>query len=310
MNLSDAMVNEIKRVIPREIKLKPKEAEQITTDLDNVSITPSSDSLINTLSEKQREKLELVLEIKARFVQNISIRQMAKEYNLSRVTIKKYIEMSNPQVEVKYDNSRERYSYLDPYKDEIKRLCITLTVQELKAKLEEKYHQKISYSNLTSYIRRHHFKPEKSQRDILDGPPTPSYFKIFRSKLIKYIFDWKLKNDDLETIEANLETLVESYDLIDNFKQFFATFKSTLIKRDWNNLSSIINSIYDCKIINKFIKGLKSDYEAVINAAKFAYSNGCVEGNVNKLKKIKRDMYGRAHINLLRNKVIYQSLYF
>ena len=36
-------------------------------------------------------------------------------------------------------------------------------------------------------------------------------------------------------------------------------------------------------------------------------NNGIVEGNVNKVKVIKRDMYGRALIDLLKAKVIYQS---
>ncbi|WP_243473966.1 transposase [Schnuerera ultunensis] len=40
-----------------------------------------------------------------------------------------------------------------------------------------------------------------------------------------------------------------------------------------------------------------------------ALSNGVTEGNVNKIKQIKRDMYGRASYELLRKKVIYQSLF-
>ncbi|MCD5413452.1 MAG: hypothetical protein LR001_00390 [Clostridiales bacterium] len=36
-------------------------------------------------------------------------------------------------------------------------------------------------------------------------------------------------------------------------------------------------------------------------------NNGIVEGNVNKVKVIKRDMYGQALIDLLKAKVIYQS---
>ncbi|WP_157752608.1 transposase [Schnuerera ultunensis] len=49
--------------------------------------------------------------------------------------------------------------------------------------------------------------------------------------------------------------------------------------------------------------------QAVINAISCNISNGVAEGNVNKVKQIKKDMYGRASYELLRKKVIYQSLF-
>jgi len=58
--------------------------------------------------------------------------------------------------------------------------------------------------------------------------------------------------------------------------------------------------------LKRFVTGLKTDYPAVINALTHPYSNGPTEGNVNRLKLIKRTMYGRASFQLLRNKVLYQ----
>jgi len=49
---------------------------------------------------------------------------------------------------------------------------------------------------------------------------------------------------------------------------------------------------------------VKRDYEAVLNAVKLDYSNGLAEGKVNKLKLIKRIMYGRCKFSTLRNKVL------
>ena len=46
------------------------------------------------------------------------------------------------------------------------------------------------------------------------------------------------------------------------------------------------------------------DIEAVSNAIDTNWSNGQVEGQVNRLKSIKRQMYGRADFELLRRKVI------
>ena len=57
-----------------------------------------------------------------------------------------------------------------------------------------------------------------------------------------------------------------------------------------------------------FVKGLQQDIEAVENAVTSDLSNGFVEGTNNKIKMVKRVMYGRCGIRLLKAKLIYQSL--
>jgi transposase len=49
---------------------------------------------------------------------------------------------------------------------------------------------------------------------------------------------------------------------------------------------------------------LKSDYQAVHQALTQTWSNGQVEGQINRLKLIKRQMYGRANHDLLRQRVL------
>jgi transposase len=44
--------------------------------------------------------------------------------------------------------------------------------------------------------------------------------------------------------------------------------------------------------------------EAIQNALTMPWSNGQVEGQINKLKMIKRQMYGRASFGLLRKKLL------
>jgi transposase len=53
-----------------------------------------------------------------------------------------------------------------------------------------------------------------------------------------------------------------------------------------------------------FATGLKSDYNAVKAALTTEWSNGQVEGQVNRLKLLKRQMYGRAKFDLLRQRVL------
>jgi transposase len=59
--------------------------------------------------------------------------------------------------------------------------------------------------------------------------------------------------------------------------------------------------------IQHFAKGLEKDYEAVKAAATYIWSNGPVEGHINRLKTIKRQMYGRANFDLLRKRVLYYA---
>jgi transposase len=56
-----------------------------------------------------------------------------------------------------------------------------------------------------------------------------------------------------------------------------------------------------------FVKGLLKDDVAVRNAIRRKWSNGQVEGQVNRLKLIKRQMFGRAKFDLLRLRVLYQG---
>jgi transposase len=56
--------------------------------------------------------------------------------------------------------------------------------------------------------------------------------------------------------------------------------------------------------LGRFAKGLRADYDAVRAGLTVVWSNGQVEGQVNKLKLIKRQMYGRAKFDLLRQRVL------
>jgi transposase len=51
--------------------------------------------------------------------------------------------------------------------------------------------------------------------------------------------------------------------------------------------------------LQSFAKHLSADYDAVRAAVELAWSNGQVEGQINRLKTIKRQMYGRAGLDLL-----------
>ncbi len=56
-----------------------------------------------------------------------------------------------------------------------------------------------------------------------------------------------------------------------------------------------------------FVTGVQQDRDAVLAGLTLPWSNGPLEGNVNRLKLIKRSMYGRAEVDLLKLRVLYQS---
>ena len=53
-----------------------------------------------------------------------------------------------------------------------------------------------------------------------------------------------------------------------------------------------------------FAEGLKQDEAAVKAALSLEWSNGQVEGRINRLKTLKRQMYGRAGFDLLRRRFL------
>jgi len=53
-----------------------------------------------------------------------------------------------------------------------------------------------------------------------------------------------------------------------------------------------------------FAAGLRKDWAAVTAGLTLPYSSGAVEGHVNRIKMIKRQMYGRAKPDLLRKRVL------
>ena len=85
------------------------------------------------------------------------------------------------------------------------------------------------------------------------------------------------------------------------------SFKEILFSKNETYLDGWINNALLLGIdeINSFIGGIKRDIDAVKNAVKYNFNNGLAEGSVNKLKVIKRIMYGRCAFRLLKSKLLH-----
>nr|MBA3922463.1 transposase [Nostocaceae cyanobacterium] len=71
-------------------------------------------------------------------------------------------------------------------------------------------------------------------------------------------------------------------------------FDLWLVQADSSNLSAF----------RRFAKRLREDYDAVKAGVTMSISNGPVEGHINRLKMLKRQMYGRAKIDLLERRFL------
>ena len=56
--------------------------------------------------------------------------------------------------------------------------------------------------------------------------------------------------------------------------------------------------------LRTFVTGLRADQDAVTSGLSLPWSSGAVEGHVNRIKMLKRQMYGRANPDLLRRRVL------
>lgn len=92
------------------------------------------------------------------------------------------------------------------------------------------------------------------------------------------------------TLARDFATMVRKLkgDLLDNW-----------IQRAWDRSTP--------RELQRFATGLKSDYDAVKAALTTRWSNAQLEGQVNRLKVIKRQMYGRAKLDLLRQRVLHMG---
>jgi transposase len=59
--------------------------------------------------------------------------------------------------------------------------------------------------------------------------------------------------------------------------------------------------------IRRFANGIRRDYAAVRAALELPWNQGPVEGQITRLKLIKRQMYGRAKLDLLRRRVLHAA---
>lgn len=139
-------------------------------------------------------------------------------------------------------------------------------------------------------------------RSIL--PTNPGLIKTWSStKLSQMLYT---DNDQLKsTDKIFLKVLFEKCPEIKHMGMLVKKFKKLFQQKEDGYLKLWIEEASKpASNLKNFAKNIAKDFDAVNNAVVSTYSNGQVEGQINRLKNIKRKMYGRASFELLRKMVL------
>ena len=111
--------------------------------------------------------------------------------------------------------------------------------------------------------------------------------------------------------EEHHRYILEKYPILCEVESCIRHFREIFRKRNIPMLYLFIEHYKNSGIreLSSFAKSLEGDIEAIVNAVASPLSNGFVEGTNNKLKMVKRTMYGRCKPELLEAKMMYNNKY-
>jgi transposase len=140
-------------------------------------------------------------------------------------------------------------------------------------------------------------------RGMITPPPPPQM-----APKVRQVTGWLLhRPSDLDTDERDkLADIRSRCPQLDSLVTHVKGFAEMMTHRTGENLENWLSTAEadDQPELHSFAIGIRRDQPAVTAGLTLPHSSGKVEGNVNRLKAIKRQMYGRAKLDLLRKRVI------
>jgi transposase len=262
--------------------------------------TPASPRQEVALAKRRRrvEQFERVHELRR---QGTPIRKIARELDLSRKAVRRYLRREHcPD----WRPGRTKRSGMDVHREWID-ACIAegrINASELHRELASRG-VRLSYAAVRRYLtkrlgRAGKVRPRVNAAKTKPAPPlSPRQLS----------FDWVRRPEKrtaegqvrLEAIRGASPELRAALDLADEFAMLIRK-RSTGTLKDWLSRAEVS----PCPEAHHFAEGIRQDESAVNAAVTTRWSNGPVEGQVNRLKTIKRQMYGRAGFALLKARVV------
>ena len=243
------------------------------------------------LAARTRQRYDLIQSLKA---QGKTMAQVIRETGLSKGTVSRFYHAA-AVTELLTRVQDGRPSVLDDYKPYLHQRwnegCTSLT--RLHAELRERGY-KGSYTAIRDYTL-----PFRKTGAPPPGPRPPKARDLTR---------WitadpaHLTADDKTRLAAAREHCPH----LDALARHVTEFAKILTGRHGDRLDNWITAVEadDQPELHSFTSGIKRDYDAVRNGLTMPWSSGAVEGNVNRLKMLKRQTYGRAGFPLLRKRVL------
>jgi transposase len=236
--------------------------------------------------------------------QGLSRRAIADRLGLDRGTVRRYVEADSfPERATRRSTSRGLTPFLDYLRQRWEEGCHNAA--QLAAELKEQGYTGSYYAvrRLLARWRPQQEGPREPGKGATQArrmPERPSSCRVA----------WLFLKDQA-ALEAEERTFLDRlYERCAELKAAAAAaraFTAMLHERRAEDFDSWLAQLQGdpmAKELCAFGESLKRDEAAVRAALSLEWSNGQVEGQVNRLKTIKRQMYGRAKFDLLRKRVL------
>jgi len=295
------------------VKKMRKEGQTIATIHANTGIRLQTirkyialpeEQIINkkTVREKEHEEAIKKIQAKADWVRDLyssglSKYEISKQTGFTPHTVKGYLSENFTPVNGHYGKSRE--GKLASYRDIVLRMRAEgVTYQKIAEHIRG-----LGYNGSVAALRGFVTKEKRISADLRECC-------VEETELIDRKWVIQLLYRPLEKVkgitEEQYKTIIKIYPNVEVVYSIINKFKNALNSKETKYLFEWMDEVRTLAIpeFGTFIKGLEQDIDAVKNAVVFDCSNGLAEGSINKLKVIKRIMYGRCSFGLLRKKVI------
>ncbi|MGI5418575.1 ISL3 family transposase [Actinomadura luteofluorescens] len=227
--------------------------------------------------------------------QGRTIMQIANELQLSRNTVRRFARAADPGLLLVHSGTGKRAKDLQAYDAYLRKRwnqgCTN--AQRLHAELRER-----GYSGAVTTVRQY-LQPWRTGR----LPPSS-----WRPLTVRQATAWFLSNPaHLDPGDQNrLDTLCGASPQLAVLRDRVREFAEMVVHRQGQRLETWMSTVAgdDLPELHSFVTGLRRDQDAVTAGFTLPYSSGPVEGHVNRIKMIKRQMYGRANPDLLRKRVL------
>lgn len=279
-------------------KSENKKEHPRKTIISRENSAPSDDHSVLTMGEQNR--LERSTRVQKLYLEGTSLRGIAKELGLSRKTVRKYLTHEDPHRSRKKSHSSQIDLY-QPFLKEQWESGHQNAAKLWRALVEKGY--KGAASTVRHYLKLWRQPKENHQKTSQESDKPKGNYPSPR-KITRLITqrDPDMTERESHMIKSlfNLEPEIKKVAKIG--RQFLAIIREKRLDLFPRWLKQV--NLSENKGIKRFAKNLLKDQNAVEQAMQSCWSNGQTEGQVNRLKMMKRQMYGRASLDLLRKRLI------